>query len=86
MKPGDLVQINKQLFWRTDPPGAATTKCLALVLEVSDGLPTADLIDAQSWSGMSPSMGGVVARLMIGGTPYLIRLKDADVEVLNASR
>jgi len=83
MKPGDLVSVKRQLYWRIDRPVGVDTGCLALVLEVSDGLPTADLIDAQSWSGMSPSMGGVVSRLMIGGTPYLIRLKDTDVEVVD---
>ena len=80
MKPGDLVKVNRQLFWRTGRPGGAFPGCLALVLEVWNDLTPADTIDAQSWNAMGISSLGT--RLMIGGTPYLIRLDPTDVEIL----
>jgi hypothetical protein len=84
MKPGDLLKIKKQLFWRTDRPSSATVGCLALVLEVWNDLTLEVFTDAQSWNAIGRSSHA--ARLMIGGTPYLIRLEATDVEVLNASR
>jgi len=79
MKPGDLIRIKRQLFWRTDRPNS--TWWTALVLEVWDDLPlpSADC-DAQSWNAIGRSSHAV--RLMIGGTPYLIRLDPTDVELL----
>jgi hypothetical protein len=84
MKPGDLIKVNRQLFWRTGRPSGAFPGCLALVLEVWNGLTPSDTVDAQSWNAMVISSHG--ARLMIGDTPYLILLDPTDVEVLNASR
>ena len=84
MKPGDLIRINRQLFWRSDRPSSATVECLALVVELRNDLMPADRVDAQSWNAMGISSHG--AHLMIGGALYLIRLQTTDVEVLNASR
>jgi hypothetical protein len=72
MKPGDLIRIKRQLFWRTDRNRTDGVGCLALVLEV--------FTDAQSWNAIGRSSHAV--RLMIGGTPYLIRLDPTDVEIL----
>ena len=84
MKPGDLIRIKRQLFWRSDRPRAAVLGCLALVVEVKDDLTPADLVDALTWSAMGRCTTG--ARLMIGGTPYLIRLAPTDVEIVNETR
>jgi len=84
MKPGDLVQINRQLFWRTERPSSAIAECLALVVEIRNDLVPSDTVDAQTWNAMGISSHG--ARLIIGGSLYLIRLEATDVEVLNASR
>ncbi len=81
MKPGDLIRINRQLFWRTgNTHSTAGPGCLALVLEIWNDLAPAGPVDAQSWNAMGRSSHG--ARLMIGGTPYLIRLDPTDVEIL----
>ena len=84
MQAGDLVRVRRQLFWRSDRPPAAVPGCLALVIEVRDDLTPADPVDALTWSAMGRCPTG--ARLMIGDTPYLVRLEAADVEVLNESR
>ena len=84
MKPGDLIRINRQLFWRSARPRSATVECLAFVVELRNDLMPADRVDAQSWNAMGISSNG--AHLMIGGSTYLIRLEATDVEILNAAR
>ena len=81
MKPGDLVRVHRQLFWRTKPPRGAVLGRLALVVEVRDDLTPADPVDALTWSATGRCHTG--ARLMIGDTPYLVRLEAAEVEVIN---
>jgi hypothetical protein len=80
MKPGDLVRVRRQLFWRSRQPHGVVPGCLALVVEVRDDLTPADPVDALTWSAMGRCPTG--ARLMIGDTPYLIRLDPTDVEIL----
>jgi len=80
MKPGDLIRIKRQLFWRTDRNRTDGVGCLALVLEVWNDLTLEVFTDAQSWNAIGRSSHA--ARLMIVGTPYLIRLDPTDVEIL----
>jgi hypothetical protein len=81
MQAGDLVRVRRQLFWRgRERPRAVVPGCLALVVEVRDDLTPADRVDALTWSAMGRCPTG--ARLMIGDTPYLIRLDPTDVEIL----
>ena len=84
MQVGDLVKINATLYWYGDQPRHDLQKCLALVLELRDDLVSHGTADASTWATMGRWPHG--ARLMIEGVPYLIRLKEKDVEILNAGR